>query len=642
MIAVIWVSLTTIQTVNFRMGELIQVTDQKTSTAHQMRDAVRSRSNKVGNLANAKNTETHDIIFDHLDNTTKTYTEGRLTLAKLATSTEEKEILNKLNEVDERIEQSYDRIYDIYFGPLDDQQALESALKETQLQEFVLLKQLNDLVQLEKKMSHEQLTLSQKQYKQTRRTLVAISLTATLCALLISALVTTRVSRANSRIAHLASHDDLTGLINRREFENRLFDTVQSAKSMPLSFGLMYIDLDRFKIVNDTCGHHAGDKLLTEITSLMQNTLGKNDTFARVGGDEFAIIAQASSFTNIVELAQTLREKVHDYTFTYANQDFKVSLSIGLIPLRGDITDLETLLTHVDSACYLAKQSGRNRVHVARQNDEKIVKYQNDIAGVQLIRHALSENQLMLFYQPVYSISDNRIIMEHCEVLLRIVNEQDEIMSPAEFIPLAEKYNIMSEIDRWVLYHVVDWVENHQSQYELPRLLVNLSGLSLIDHEFLNYAVALLEESDINTNRLAFEITETAALDNLDQAQEFMEKIQSLGCRFALDDFGTGFSTFTYLKNLPIDYLKIDGSLVRDMAVDTVDRQMVKAINEIGHVVGAKTIAEFVEDNTTLSILRELGVDYAQGFGLQRPRELTKLIIDLPRIKQAPNLQSAA
>ena len=642
MVTVAWVSLTSVQAVNSRMADLIQVTDQKTSTAHQMRDAVRSRSNKVLTLTQDDNPEKHEIIFAHLIKTTDVYNAGREKL-KIPSSTDaELAILDKLAEVDERVNESYDHVYESLFSTVPDSRKLDSALKSAQLQELVLLNHLNDLVQLEKEIARNQLSLSQDQYKKTRQALLLISSFAVLLGMLIAIVVTSRVSRANNRIAHLASHDDLTGLINRREFELRLTQTINKAAGSTESFGLMYVDLDRFKIVNDTCGHHAGDRLLKELTAIIRNSIREGDVFARIGGDEFAIIASADSFQAITTMAEALRVKIHDYSFTYANQEFHVSLSIGVIPLRGDVTDLETVLTNVDSACYVAKQSGRNRVHVARQNDESIVKYRNDIAGIQFIRHALSENRMVLFYQPVYSIVSDKPIMEHCEILLRIVGESGELISPAEFIPLAEKYNIMTEIDIWVLENVTRWVKKYQDEYELPRLLVNLSGLSFIDREFLDYSIDILNNSGINPRRIAFEITETAAVDNLDLARDFMQRLRGLGCRFALDDFGSGFSTFAYLKNLPIDYLKIDGTLVRDMAVDTVDKEMVKAINEIGHIVGAKTIAEFVEDETILNLLRQMGVDYAQGFGLQKPRKLDLLVEDLDDISEAPQFRKAS
>jgi len=391
----------------------------------------------------------------------------------------------------------------------------------------------------------------------------------------------------------------------------------------------MFVDLDRFKIINDTCGHHAGDQLLIQLTTLIQERLRRGDMFARIGGDEFAIIARGESFESIVNLAEELRVLVNDFEFHYAEQSFSVSLSIGVIPIKGDDTNIEEIISDVDSACYVAKQSGRNRVHVTQENDAEVVKYRNDIAGMQNIRAALAEDRLVLFYQPVYTILPDNVEMAHCEILLRIKSETGELFSPAEFIPIAEKYNVMTEIDRWVFSHVLDWVVEHQHTVETPKLLINLSGLSFINDEFLAFVVDQLQTRGVDPKKLAFEITETAAVDNMEKANAFIERIRKIGCDFALDDFGSGFSTFAYLKELPIDYLKIDGSLVKNLATDSIDREMVRAINEIGHTVGALTIAEFVEDDEALEHLRTMGVDYAQGYGLCKPKALSELAAEL-------------
>jgi len=447
---------------------------------------------------------------------------------------------------------------------------------------------------------------------------------------------------ANERIANLASHDDLTGLHNRRSFEAQLKHTVALAGRAEDAHGLLYLDLDRFKIVNDTCGHHAGDLLLIELTQLMQERLRRGDLFARVGGDEFAIIAQGSSFEDITQLAEDLRIIVNDYTFRYAEQDFKVSLSIGVIPIRGDVLDIESILSDVDSACYVAKQSGRNRVHITQENDTEVVRYRNDIAAIKSIRQALAEDQLTLFYQPVFKLEPDTLKLAHCEILLRIRGENGELFSPARFIPIAEKYNIMTEIDQWVLSHVVDWAAAHQNDYQLPRLLINLSGKSVIDEEFLSFVVERLQQADVDPSNIAFEISETTAVDNLDKANMFIDRVQSMGCQVALEEFGSGFSTFANLKKLPFDFLKIDGSLVRNIGVDKIDREMVRAINDIGHTVGAKTIAEFVEDEHILAELRELGVDYAQGYGLRRPSALSELVGELPPRPATGGLREAS
>ena len=629
MIAVVWLSLATLQSVNTRMANLVQGVSSKSSTTFQMRDLIRQRANAVVLLQLVTAPAERAEISDDLMQVTNAYNVHRLRLSEQGIEERERQLLEKIASTDSRINEVYNRVHALVHSPVNQKDKLHAAIQETQLQEFVLLNHLNDLVNLEKELATEELHKNQQRYLEIRKSLTLIALVSFALGLLISVVVISRVGRANARIAHLASHDDLTALINRREFEQRLQKTIITAQNNKHVYGLMYVDLDRFKIINDTCGHQAGDRLLIEITALMRRLLPRNDVLARIGGDEFAIITRADDFSQITALAESLRQRVSAYVFNYDNQKFKVSLSIGVTVINGQVVDLESLLRNVDSACYVSKKGGRNRVHIASQNDQEVVKYRNDIAGIKTLREALIDERLTLFYQPVFNIKGSKPKMEHCEILLRLRCPQGNLYSPAEFIPLAEKYNIMSDIDRWVVTNVVKWVRAHQDDYEIPRLLINLSGLSFIDKSFLDFTVKTLSNSGIDTNRIAFEITETAAVDNLDLARNFMNRIKALGCRFALDDFGSGFSTFAYLKNLPIDYLKIDGSLVRHLNTDSVDLEMVRAINEIGHAVGAKTIAEFVENTEITQALKSLGVDYAQGFGLQKPQALDLLINDI-------------
>jgi len=637
MAALVWLALMTLQAGNNRLTELVEHSGVKTDTAYQMRDVIRRRTGETRSLAQVTGPEERERIFNRLVDLTSTYNEARQHLMTLNAGSDERKLLQKIELDDKRVALAYDRVNAMIYSTVNLPIELKSAIQQTQLQELVLLKHLNDLVEVERSIAAQQLEQNRQHAQNTQNALLFISVVVLILGMIIATVVTSRVSKANSKIAHLASHDDLTGLANRREFELQLARTVETAAHSERQFGLMYLDMDRFKIVNDTCGHHAGDKLLKELSDKISARLRKSDIFARIGGDEFAVIASARTFESIAVLADDIRALVNDYVFTYANQHFKVSLSIGLIPVRGDITDLETLLTNVDSACYIAKQSGRNRVYIARSNDADISKYKSDIASIQFIREAVTENRLKLYYQPVFKINADGVHLEHCEILLRIISKSGEVLSPAEFIPLAEKYNLMHEIDRWVLEHVLQWVREHQHAYHLPRLLINLSGLSFIDSEFLDFTVQQLQQDGIDPQRIAFEITETAAVDNMDLARGFMQRIKSLGCRFALDDFGSGFSTFAYLKNLPIDYLKIDGSLVRNIATDRMDMEMVRAINQIGHTVGAQTIAEFVENDEILDILRDIGVDYAQGYGLQKPKELKHLLDTLDGTIPSPH-----
>jgi len=629
MMLVTWLSIATLQTVNRNMTELVRDTDQKKTLAFEMRDAIRQRSAAVRSLQVFADITEQQNAFSRIVIHTRAYEKARHALAELHANPRETAVLDYSRKIYERVISAYDQVNELYFAMHPSPEALKAAISKLQIQEYVLLNQLNTLVDLERELAEESLAANQERFRETRRVLLGIVIAAFALSLLVSAVVIARVSRANRRIAHLASHDDLTNLHNRRSFEAHLASAIDLARRNDGAIGLLYLDLDRFKIVNDTCGHHAGDQLLIELTRLMMKRLQPEDVFARVGGDEFAIIAHGRTFDEVCTFADDLREQVQDYVFAYETQQFRVSLSIGLVPINAAVESLESVLADVDSACYVAKQSGRNRVHLNAENDQEVVRYRSDIAGVRSIRQALAEERLTLFFQPVFGIEKDGVSMAHCEVLLRIKSENGELFSPARFIPIAEKYNIMSEIDRWVFATVADWMAIHQEIYRVPRLLVNLSGLSFVDDSFADFVVERLERGDVDPVNIAFEITETAAVSNLGQARSFVDRVRSLGCRFALDDFGSGFSTFAYLKRMPIDYLKIDGSLIRNLVTDDVDREMVRAINDIGHTVGALTVAEFVEDDVTLELLRAMGIDYAQGYGLRMPAPLSQLADEL-------------
>lgn len=632
MIAVTWLSMNALQSVNSDMSELIDSMEQKTTSAYQMRDVIRLRSGAVRTLGQTEEPLERRRIFDKLIEYTAVYDTIRAELAILSANEREHDVLERITETDRRVDDAYSEAGSGIFSVKADLTTFRSALDKVHLQELVLLNHLNELVKLEKLLADEAIVNNQAKYRETRQLLIIFVSTAFALSIIISFVVAARVTRANERIAHLANHDDLTGLHNRRSFEMHLQQTIAVASRSEMKFGLLYLDLDRFKLVNDTCGHHAGDQLLIQLTSMINARLRRGDLFARLGGDEFAIISQATSFADIRQLAEELRTTIHEYTFFYEEHSFNVSLSIGITPIDGKESDMERVLADVDSACYVAKQSGRNRIHVTQDNDAEVVQYRSSLAGIQAIRKALTDNRLSLYFQPVFEILPNGIKMAQCEILLRIRSENGELYSPARFIPIAEKYNVMTQIDRWVFTHVVEWLAENQSKYVIPRLLVNLSGLSFADEDFSDFIVERLSRGDIDPSLIAFEISEGAAVRNFAKANTFIERIHDLGCELALDDFGSGFSNFAYLKQLSFDYLKIDGSLVRNITNNDVDRQMVSAINQIGQTVGAKTIAEFVEDDAALQVLREINVNYAQGYGLRMPTPLEQLADELESI----------
>lgn len=631
MLLVTWLSMSTLQSVNTDMSELINSMSLKTSRAYMMRDAIRLRSSAVQTLVQTEELGERKRIFNNILDYTSIYETERDKLEKLGVNTREKEILGQVNNADQRLAKAYEDASNALSTVNVNTTLLGSALNTVHFHELILLNHLNEMVKLEKQLADEAVKGNQQKYQETRELLSLIVIASFALSIVISAVVTARVSRVNNRIAHLANHDDLTDLHNRRSFEQHLKQTICIASRSNMAHGLLYIDLDRFKLVNDTCGHQAGDELLIELTRMMGNRLRRGDLFARIGGDEFAIIAQASTFDDIRKLAEELRVLVHDYTFEYDDHSFNVSLSIGVTSIDGSITDLESVLADVDSACYIAKQSGRNQVHIATDNDSEVLKYRSNIAGVQAIRKALHEERLSLFFQPVYAIEEKSIRMTQCEILLRIRSENGELYSPARFIPIAEKYNVMIDIDRWVFNQTIDFLAKHQADHVLPRLLVNLSGLSFANTDFSNFIVERLSRGDIDPRNLAFEISESATVKSFQKASLFIDRIRSLGCELALDDFGSGFSNLAYLKQLNFDYLKIDGSLVKNISENEVDREMVAAINQIGHSVGARTIAEFVEDDVSLQYLREMDVDFVQGYGLRMPAPLEQLTDELEK-----------
>ena len=629
MLLVTWLSMNTLHSVNEGMATLVTNMDAKSTRAYQMRDVIRQRSGAVRTLVQTEDLPERQRIFNKLLEFTGIYETTRNDLISLGANSREQAIMQDIEQAYARVTEAYDNAGNALSAINLDPTELRPALNDVYLQELVLLNHLNELVKLERQLADEALQNNQAVYHKTRSLLIAMVIAAFAVSITISFIVAIRVSNAGRRIAHLANHDDLTGLHNRRSFELYLQQTIAIAQRSEMSYGLLFLDLDRFKLVNDTCGHQAGDQLLVKLTALISERLRVGDLFARLGGDEFAIIAQASSFDDVRALAENLRVLVHEYTFTYEEHSFDISVSMGATPIDGQVQDMDSILADVDSACYVAKKSGRNRLHVSGDQDAEVAAHRDNMAAVRAIRKALHDNRLALFFQPVFDIQAGSAIMAQCEILLRARDENGELYSPARCIPEAEKYNIMTEIDRWVFTQVVDWLAENQSSHRIPLLMIDLSGLSFADEDFSDFVVKRLQQGDIDPRNIAFEISEGAAVRNFQKAEAFIQRVRALGCELALDNFGSGFSNFAYLKLLKFDYLKIDGTLVRNIANNEIDRQMIEAINKISHTVGARTIAEYVEDDAALQCLRELNVDLAQGHGMHMPTPLAQLSAEL-------------
>ncbi|MHB1214705.1 MAG: EAL domain-containing protein [Thiobacillus sp.] len=424
------------------------------------------------------------------------------------------------------------------------------------------------------------------------------------------------------QLSHQASHDSLTGLVNRREFERKLDAALDSAKHEDKPHVLLYLDLDQFKVVNDTCGHVAGDQLLSQLGALLGHKVRNSDTLARLGGDEFGVLLEGCGIERGELIAETLRQMISDFRFVWEDKIFQVGVSIGLVAIDASSENSVAVMSAADAACYVAKDEGRNRIQVFQGESMGAARY-GEMQWVARIHKAIDENRLLLYRQNIAAVTANTSV-SHAEILLRMQDESGAIIPPMAFIPAAERYNVMVMVDRWVVKNTFEWlVANPLScSNHLQSLSINLSGQSLGDKNFLQYVVDEFVRTGVAAERVCFEITETAAIANMGRAKDFIAVIKKRGCSFALDDFGSGMSSYSYLKNLDVDYLKIDGAFVKDMAQDPVDFAMVESINRIGHVMGIQTIAEFVEDDIVLGKLREIGVDFAQGYGIHKPEPL--------------------
>jgi diguanylate cyclase (GGDEF)-like protein/PAS domain S-box-containing protein len=427
----------------------------------------------------------------------------------------------------------------------------------------------------------------------------------------------TKERRLKRALSYQASHDALTGLINRREFDTRLETAVTAAQRGEGEYVLLYVDLDQFKVVNDTCGHSAGDRLLRDITSLLQTRVRASDTIARLGGDEFGMLLERCSLEQAERVADSVRQAIHGYRFLWGANSLTVGASIGVVRIGRETTSAASVLSAADIACYAAKDGGRNRVQVY-EKDHGTSRHR-EMQWVGRIARAVEEDRLELYAQRIVGISSRAGDTPFYELLVRLRDEDGSLVSPGEFIPAAERYNVMVMVDRWVVNRAIELLESCIAQdRRMPLVAVNLSGTSINDEDFLEFILSRLRDERV-AHALCFEITETAAVASLAKATFFMRELKARGCRFSLDDFGSGVSSFLYLKTLPVDFLKIDGHFAKHVAYDVVDRSMVEAIAKIGSAMEVATIAEKVESAEVLQVLKQIGVDYIQGFHLAEP-----------------------
>jgi diguanylate cyclase (GGDEF)-like protein len=423
-----------------------------------------------------------------------------------------------------------------------------------------------------------------------------------------------------------ASHDELTGLINRREFERRLEDVLIRTRFEECQSVLLYMDLDQFNVVNDTCGHIAGDLLLRQVTSLLKLQIRNTDTLARLGGDEFAVLLPGCQLDTAQRIAEDLRATVSEYRFNWDNRNFCIGVSIGLVAIDKSWQQLDHIMGAADSACYIAKENGRNQVAVYHSGGEEEERRHGEMVWASRIRESLEKNRFHLYCQPIVPVDKNVSERFSIEILVRMLDDNEKLIPPMAFIPAAERYDLMTYIDRWVVTNVARMLKEQKSLFgNVEKCAINLSGQSLANEKFLGFVVKEIETAKIPWDKICFEITETAAVANIGVAQQFISVLSGKGCKFSLDDFGSGLSSFAYLKHLRVDFLKIDGAFVKNMLNDPIDAAMVRSISDVARAMNLRTIAEFVEDDDTLDALREMSVHYAQGYGICPPFPIEEL-----------------
>lgn len=428
------------------------------------------------------------------------------------------------------------------------------------------------------------------------------------------------------KLSYQATHDDLTGVLNRHGFEAKAQALISRSVHNHEQHMLGFIDLDSFKAVNDACGHQVGDELLQQISQLIKRQLRSDDVLARLGGDEFGLLLNNCDEANGLRITQIICDAINAYRFIHGDQQFNIGASIGLVKIDREVQSLQKLISLADSACYQAKAQGRNRVNLYRASEVELAERRGQTEWLRRIRQALEDNKLRLYSQPIVPVAANTGGEQHVEIFVRMLADNGKLLPPGAFIPSAERFNLIQDIDRWVVTSTLEWLrEQREKGHGAIVCSLNLSGASLSDKNWLEEIINTIDTYQVPAKSLCFEITETAAIANLDAAKRFISALKEKGCRFSLDDFGSGLSSFSYLKHLPVDYLKIDGVFIKDIASNSIDRIMVQSINSLGHELGLQTVAEYVESKEAFEVLRELGVDFAQGYFIAEPEALGEI-----------------
>jgi diguanylate cyclase (GGDEF)-like protein len=620
------ISLGQLHSINKSMENLVKVTNNKTAAANDMRDAIRLRSNSLKTMRLTedifKRDEEHQRFISHAGK----YRIAREKLVNLGMDEKEAEFNAQLQQLTKASQPYNDTASELLMGNAPGVE-IDTIMGKAATLQALILDKLDELVKFEQENTQKALITSRKHYTSTRQLLFILTGLALLFSTLVASKVIKSVSEKNRQLAYQASHDALTGLINRREFEHRVERAIAHARAQAATHALLYLDLDQFKVVNDTCGHAAGDDLLQQLAQILLSSVRYRDTLGRLGGDEFGMLLENCPLDKAVEIANNLLSAIDNFRFTWSDNTFTLGISIGIVPIDRSTIDIASTMSAADSACYIAKESGRNQVQIAHMGDRRLQERHGEMQWVARLNKAIEKDQFVLYFQPIRPCANKPGAGKYVEILIRLIDDDGTIIAPGAFLPAAEKYNLVTNIDRWVIEHSLTWLaENTNNDTALTTLSINLSGQTIGSPDMLKFIIDKIEETGASPEQVIFEITETAAIANITSATSFMLTLRGCGFRFSLDDFGSGLSSFTYLKKLPVDFLKIDGVFVRDILSDPVDYAMVKAISELGQLLGKEIIAKFVETQELADELRNMGVNHMQGYACGKPQPLNNFV----------------
>jgi diguanylate cyclase (GGDEF)-like protein len=627
------ISLDQLQAINNNMGKVVEANHHKTAAANDMRDALRLRTEALESMRLQEDLfERGDAQQGFVSLATKFHV-AMDKLVALGMKQKESAIHAQLLQLTTASDILNDKAAALLMSNAP-RREIDAAMEKRARLQGLLLAKLDELAKLEQANFQKTLIDSSNHTASTRSLLLILTAAALLFSLLAARMVIRHISEKNRLLAYQSSHDALTGLINRREFEHRVERTIAQARTQSATHALLYLDLDQFKIVNDTCGHAAGDELLQQLAQILLGSVRHRDTLSRLGGDEFGMLLENCPLDNAVKIANSLLAAIDDFQFTWNDNTFILGISIGVVPIDHSTTDIASTMSAADSACYIAKESGRHQVQIAHMGDRRLQERQGEMQWVARLNRAIANDQFALYFQPVIPCVSKPATGRHLEILVRLIDDDGTIIKPGSFLPSAEKYNLLTSIDRWVIEHSLRWLaENTTSSETAITLSINISGQSIGSPDMLKFIIDTREATGAPASRVIFEVAETAAIDNIRSATSFMLTLRGCGFRFTLDDFGSGLSSFAYLKKLPVDFLKIDGVFVRDILSDPVDYAMVKAISELGQLLGKEIIAELVETDELADELRKMGVNYMQGHSYGKPQPLNNFIhSQVPRL----------